>query len=101
MEVRGAVGEVMAINWRDKEGGWTEFIRIRVKIDTPKPLRRVVCIMDSVGANLTCVIKYERLVVFCYIFGHVGHNTKKCSIFSVIMEPKEYQFSNWMRVPMP
>lgn len=38
LEIGGAVGEVMAIDWRDKEGGWTEFMRIRVKLDTSKPL---------------------------------------------------------------
>lgn len=89
MEVGGAVRVVMAIDWRDRKGGWTEFMRIRIKLDNSKPLRWVVCVVDSDGADLTCVIKYEWLLVFCYICGNIGYSTKKCSLFSVTLEPKD------------
>ncbi|MBA0612819.1 hypothetical protein Godav_013370, partial [Gossypium davidsonii] len=27
MEVGNAIGEVLAIDWRDRDGGWTEYMR--------------------------------------------------------------------------
>ncbi|PPD73204.1 hypothetical protein GOBAR_DD29870 [Gossypium barbadense] len=42
MEVGNAIGEVLAIDWRDRDGGWTEYMRLRVIIDVHKPLLRVV-----------------------------------------------------------
>ncbi|KAK5840653.1 hypothetical protein PVK06_009556 [Gossypium arboreum] len=42
MDVEKAIGELVAIDWKDRNGGWTEFIRLKVKINTSKPLRRIV-----------------------------------------------------------
>ncbi|PPD78727.1 hypothetical protein GOBAR_DD24350 [Gossypium barbadense] len=38
IDVGKAIGEVVAIDWHDKNGRWTEYIRIRVKIDVLRPL---------------------------------------------------------------
>ncbi|MBA0688546.1 hypothetical protein Goari_006323 [Gossypium aridum] len=40
MDVGNALGELIAIDWKDRFGGWTEFMRLKVKIDVSKPLRR-------------------------------------------------------------
>ncbi|MBA0726507.1 hypothetical protein Golax_002331 [Gossypium laxum] len=42
-----AIGEVVAIDWRDRDGGWTNYIRIRFKIDVLRPLRKVVHLVSS------------------------------------------------------
>ncbi|KAG8492953.1 hypothetical protein CXB51_010216 [Gossypium anomalum] len=42
MDVGSAIEEVIATGWHDREGGWTEYFRLRVIIDIFKPLRRVV-----------------------------------------------------------
>ncbi|MBA0721587.1 hypothetical protein Golax_009111, partial [Gossypium laxum] len=41
-EVGKAIGDVVAINWRDREGGWMEFIRLKIKIDVSHPLHRII-----------------------------------------------------------
>ncbi|PPD79093.1 hypothetical protein GOBAR_DD23980 [Gossypium barbadense] len=78
MDVGKAIGEVVAIDWRDRDGGWTEYIRIRVMIDVFKPFRRVVHLVGSDGTETVCAIKYERLPAFYYICGLISHSTQKC-----------------------
>ncbi|KAK5777461.1 hypothetical protein PVK06_045428 [Gossypium arboreum] len=60
LEVGNAIGKVLAIHWRDRDGRWTYYMRIRIIIDTKKLLRRVVYYMVQEG-ELVCVIQYERL----------------------------------------
>lgn len=101
LEVEGVMGEVLTIDWRDKDGGWTEFMRIKVKMDMLKPLRRVVYVVGSDRVRISCVIKYKRLHVFCYICGCIGHKLKKCDLFSMALDPREFQYGNWLRVQVP
>lgn len=75
LEISKAVGEVLAIDWRDRDRCWTKFMRVLIKLDTSKALRRVVCLKGNDGKEFVCFIKYERLPTFCYICGRVGHNT--------------------------
>ncbi|MBA0817915.1 hypothetical protein Gohar_021190, partial [Gossypium harknessii] len=51
IDVGKAIGEVVAIDWHDRNGRWTEYIRIRVKIDVLRPLRRVVHLVGSEGTE--------------------------------------------------
>lgn len=79
LEVGGAVGKILAIEWHDKDRCWVEFTRVRVLGDIVKPLRRVANVVEKDGNELLCFFKYERLPVYCYICGRIGHNTMKCS----------------------
>ncbi|PPR87249.1 hypothetical protein GOBAR_AA33441 [Gossypium barbadense] len=78
MEVGNAIGEVLAIDWRDRNGGWTKYMRIRIIINIHKPLRRAVHYVDKEGMEIVCTIRYERLPKLCYICGLIGHTTQKC-----------------------
>ncbi|MBA0818382.1 hypothetical protein Gohar_021530, partial [Gossypium harknessii] len=40
MDEGGVLGELVAIDWRDRKGCWIKYLRIRVKTDVSKPLRR-------------------------------------------------------------
>lgn len=100
IEVGGAVGEVLAIDGRDRNGCWIEYMRIRVKLDTSKPLRRVVYMVGKDGKELMCTIKYERLPTFCYVCGCIGHNTRRCELYAQEMSSSEFQFGNWLRVQL-
>ncbi|KAH1031472.1 hypothetical protein J1N35_043646 [Gossypium stocksii] len=37
IDVGNAIGELEAIDWKDRNGGWTEFLRLKIKIDISKP----------------------------------------------------------------
>lgn len=58
MELGGVVGDVITIDGRDGDGCWTKYIRVRIKLDTSMPLRRVVCTVDRDGKEIICEIKY-------------------------------------------
>ncbi|MBA0654147.1 hypothetical protein Goklo_021217, partial [Gossypium klotzschianum] len=45
----------------DNDGNWTKYIRVKVKIDVLKPLRKVVHLVRNDGIKIVCAIKYERL----------------------------------------
>ncbi|MBA0845025.1 hypothetical protein Goarm_023419 [Gossypium armourianum] len=47
--IGNAIGELVAIDWKDRNGGWTEFMRLKVKINALKSLRRIVKIVDQGG----------------------------------------------------
>ncbi|KAK5843385.1 hypothetical protein PVK06_005841 [Gossypium arboreum] len=56
LDVGNAIGELVAIDWTDRYGGWTEFMRIKVNIDVLKPLMRVVRVFNKDGAEKIGVI---------------------------------------------
>ncbi|MFQ6629184.1 hypothetical protein Gotur_006977 [Gossypium turneri] len=78
LNVGDALGELVAIDWKDNNGGWIEFVRLKVKINVLKPLRRVVKLLDREGTKVTGVIEYERLSNFYYDCGLIGHSSKTC-----------------------
>ncbi|MBA0721501.1 hypothetical protein Golax_009039 [Gossypium laxum] len=99
MDVGKAIEELVAIDWRDRDGGWTEYIRLKVMIDVSKPLRRVVHLVSSDGAEIVCAIKYERLPTFCYICGLISHSTQKCDRKKEQSKSNDtsFQYGNWLR----
>lgn len=90
MKVGGVVGKVLANDWRDKGGCWVDFIRVKVLLDTTKPLRSVACFTDKKGQEVTCVLKYEHLPIFCYVCGRIDHGTQKCNEAAQSVNPKDY-----------
>lgn len=57
LEIGRAIREVVAIDWHDKEGYWLDYIRVRVKMDTTKPRRRIVRMIGANNKEVTCAIK--------------------------------------------
>ncbi|MBA0756104.1 hypothetical protein Gogos_022415 [Gossypium gossypioides] len=84
----------------DRDGGWTEYIRVKIKIDVSKPLRRVVYHVGGEEKEIVCAIKYERVRTFCYICGIMGHSTQKCDKRVEHLESgkNSFQFGSWLRV---
>ncbi|KAA3484147.1 expansin-A1-like [Gossypium australe] len=68
-------------------------------IDTSKPLRRIVKLVDREGIEVICALKYERLPDFYFTCGTIGHKLDRCNARnrgtdSVDSSP---QFGNWLR----
>ncbi|MFQ6643583.1 hypothetical protein Gotur_018736 [Gossypium turneri] len=101
IDVGNALGELIIIDWKDRFGGWTEFIKLKVKINVSKPLRKVVKLVDKEGVEIIGVIKYERLLEFCYVCGLIGHSIKTCKnkMDGVGLNEQNLQYESWLRAP--
>jgi hypothetical protein len=55
-------------------------MRIRVKIDVRMPLRKVARVKDKDGNWCTVKFKYEKLGIFCFVCGVMGHSENKCEV---------------------
>ncbi|MBA0561254.1 hypothetical protein Golob_018099 [Gossypium lobatum] len=103
IDVGKAIGELVAIDWKDRNGGWTEVMRLKVKINVSNLLRRVVRLVGRNGVEMVCAIKFERLPAFCYYCGIIGHTTQKCKKKEGVSDSNNLglQYGNWLRaLPM-
>ncbi|XP_021762541.1 uncharacterized protein LOC110727283 [Chenopodium quinoa] len=58
--------------------GWDKSRRVRVLVDTTKALRRLQKIRCRDGSTTTVHIKYERLSIFYFLCGLIGHSERDC-----------------------
>ena len=79
---------------------WREYMRIRIKLDVRKPLKRKKKIMKKDGTEFTVTCKYERLGEFCFSCGMVTHTDRFCrnsTTNDVTGEMKEW--GSWLKAP--
>ncbi|XP_052292008.1 uncharacterized protein At4g02000-like [Citrus sinensis] len=72
------IGEFQASDENNLMGVWRNYMRIRVSIDVRKPLKRRMRLKKSGGEWVWIDFKYERLQVFCFICGLLGHTERQC-----------------------
>lgn len=71
------VGEFMEMDKYDSLG-MEKSLRIRVKVDVCKPLKRSVSIKIWGGESCRCPVKYEKLPLICFLCRMLGHGTNDC-----------------------
>ena len=83
---------------------WGPFLRIRVDIDITKPLVRGKMIQIEGMEKGWFHFKYERLPIYCYRCGILGHQKRECHKAKkgcITAEDDDYQFGPWLRVVGP
>ena len=76
------------------------FMRVRVALPISKPLRGGGYIADSSGEHTWVNFKYERLPIFCYFFGLVGHDVRHCANHFAVEKnggEVDYQYCEWLK----
>jgi hypothetical protein len=59
---------------------WRQYMRVRVKVDVRQPLKKGQRVRDKEGAWCMVNFKYEKLGVFCFVCGIMGHAENKCEV---------------------
>jgi hypothetical protein len=75
--IRGYVGEFK--EYDAKNNLHSKFMRLKVRIDVNLPLKKEWKVRAEGGEWVTIKFKYERLGIFCFMCGILGHTDKKCT----------------------
>ncbi|KAL0387734.1 UNVERIFIED_CONTAM: hypothetical protein Sradi_2655200 [Sesamum radiatum] len=74
------LGQLKEVDLDSNGEVWGSSIRIRVAIDTSKPLKRVLKLRTVLGDEHLVTFTYERLPNFCYLCGRLGHLSRVCDL---------------------
>ncbi|XP_074374343.1 uncharacterized protein LOC141714738 [Apium graveolens] len=74
-------GEFLEYDTKNNSSIWREFMRVKVRIDVRKPLKRRKKIVKRNGTEVIINCKYERLGDFCFTCGLMSHTERYCRKF--------------------
>jgi 14-3-3 protein epsilon len=74
------IGTFMEYDKNNNSSFWRQHMRVRVKVDVRQPLKRDSKVRDKQGAWCTVNFKYEKLGIFCFVCGIMGHAENKCEV---------------------
>ncbi|KAH9802749.1 reverse transcriptase domain-containing protein [Citrus sinensis] len=72
------IGSFLESDENNLKGVWRNYMRLRVTLDVRKPLKRRMRLKRTGGEWFWVDFKYERLNVFCFICGLLGHTDRNC-----------------------
>ena len=88
-------------DWGNQDG--STFMRIRVQVNTSKPLCRGRKLRREDGEIGWIRFKYERLPIMCYWCGKLSHSDKDCELWvrsNGSLTESDRQFGAWLRAPL-
>lgn len=75
-------------------------MRLRIKLDVRKPIKRKKKIIKKDGTEFTVNCKYERLGEFCFSCGMVSHTDKFCRNYDAAGSDEGVkEWGSWLRAP--
>jgi hypothetical protein len=74
------IGSFVEYDKNNNSSFWRQYMRLKVKIDVRVPLKKETKVKDRNGDWCTVKFKYEKLGIFCFICGVMGHSDNKCSV---------------------
>ncbi|XP_060961727.1 uncharacterized protein LOC133031948 [Cannabis sativa] len=82
------------------QGIWREYLRVRVRLNIEKPLKRRMKFKKKNGDVFYANFKYEYVPTFCFICGILGHSENFCSqLYDTPPELIKKPYSKEMRAP--
>ncbi|KAL0013935.1 hypothetical protein SO802_001004 [Lithocarpus litseifolius] len=99
-KVGSRLGVVVEVEKRQKVEAQCLFMRVRVAIPISKPIRRGSFVSGSDDARHRVNFKYERLAMFYYFCGVMGHDLRHCaSYYATSKNNVEMvcQYGDWMK----
>jgi 14-3-3 protein epsilon len=74
------IGSFVEYDKNNKGSFWREYMRIRVRVDIRQPLKKDSRVKNHGGNWCTVNFKYEKLGVFCFVCGLLGHGENRCAV---------------------
>jgi 14-3-3 protein epsilon len=74
------IGTFVEYDKNNKGSFWREYMRLKVRVDIRQPLKKESRVKNQGGAWCTVKFKYEKLGVFCFVCGIIGHGENRCAI---------------------
>ncbi|KAL8488366.1 hypothetical protein ACS0TY_024590 [Phlomoides rotata] len=74
------VGRFVEYDSSNKGAVWRPYMRIRVEVSVDDPLKTGRGIKIANGATAMVLFKYERLNLFCFLCGRLGHTESYCEL---------------------
>ncbi|WOG81854.1 hypothetical protein DCAR_0101008 [Daucus carota subsp. sativus] len=97
-EVGNYIGEFLESDGNNFIGVWRDYLRIRVRMQIDKPIKRHMKIKKSGSDWFWVNFKYEHIPTFCFICGLLGHAEKFCSkIFETPIHEIVKPYGPWMK----
>lgn len=97
-QLRDFFGEFLEYDQKNNTSLWREYMRVRVKLDVRRPLKRRKKITRRNGPELIVSCKYERLGDFCFTCGLLSHTERYCRKFlNRDKEVVDKEWGSWLR----
>ncbi|PON78322.1 Zinc knuckle CX2CX4HX4C [Parasponia andersonii] len=81
------------------------FMRVQVKFDVTKPLRRSITIqVEDIDEEITVLLQYEKLPDFCNYCGIMGHYFRECTKNEdrhFMERSRRTRYGEWLRAATP
>jgi hypothetical protein len=92
------IGSFVEYDKNNNGSFWREYMRIRVRVDIRQPLKKDTRVKNQGGNWCTVNFKYEKLGVFCFVCGLIGHGENRCAIrFSMTEDDGSRAWSKELR----
>lgn len=93
-------GTFMEYDVKNNTSIWREYMRIRIKLDVRKPLKRKKKIMKKDGTEFIVTCKYERLGEFCFSCGMITHTDRFCrNPVATEANGDVKEWGSWLKAP--
>ncbi|XP_031090963.1 uncharacterized protein LOC115995955 [Ipomoea triloba] len=97
-QIRNYVGSFLSVDPNNFGSGRRSYYRIRVRINVLTPLKRRMKLNRRDGTSQWVTFKYERLSIFCFCCGLLGHSDKFCRmVYEKGISPDNFPYGAWLR----
>ncbi|GAU49866.1 hypothetical protein TSUD_366220 [Trifolium subterraneum] len=74
------IGEFVEYDKNNNTSFWRKYMRVKVRVDVRSPLKIEKKIKLNGGKGGAVKFKYEKLGLFCFVCGRLGHAENKCEV---------------------
>ncbi|XP_058765191.1 uncharacterized protein At4g02000-like [Vicia villosa] len=92
------IGSFVEYDKNNNTSFWRQYMRIRVRIDVRQPLKKSTRVKNRGGDWCIVNFKYEKLSLFCFVCGRLGHSEQRCEVrFAMSEDDGMREWSNDIR----